>query len=64
MDSKEIYFTRADDGRGVSFEATLHMLDNNYFVFNLNIPFDRHLFRQKINVTGEWRKMCTSLCVD
>lgn len=46
-DFQQIYSTRADDGRGVSFEATLHMLDNNYFVSNLNIPFDRHFFRQK-----------------
>lgn len=41
------------------------MLDNNnYFVSNSNIHFERHLLDKKINVTGEWRKMSTSLCVE
>lgn len=49
------------DGKDASFEASLQVLDN-YFVPKSNIPFERHLFGQKIIVTGEWRK-CVPVCV-
>ena len=56
-----MYFSLASDGKDASFEATLQVLDN-YFVPKSNIPFERHLIGQKINVAGEWRK-CVPVCV-
>ena len=47
-----IYFTIAGDGGDVSFGATLQVLDN-YFVPKSNIPFERHLFWQISQESGE-----------
>ena len=45
MDAQKINFTIESDGGDVSFQATLQVLDYN-FAPELNIPFERHLFRK------------------
>ena len=52
MDAQKINFTIESDGGDVSFQATLQVLDYN-FVPELNIPFERHLFRKISQESGE-----------
>lgn len=52
MDAQKINFTIESDGGDVSFQATLRVLDYN-FVPELNIPFERHLFRKISQESGE-----------
>ena len=52
MDVQEIYFTLAADAESGSFEATVKVLDD-FFVLKTNVPFERHLFRQTVQESGE-----------
>ena len=52
MDVQEIYFTLAVDAESATFEATVKVLDD-YFVPKANVPFQRHLFRQIVQESGE-----------
>ena len=52
MDAQNINFTIESNGGDVSFQATLQVLDYN-FVPELNIPFERHLFRKISQESGE-----------
>ena len=52
MDVQEIYFTLAADAESATFEATVKVFDD-YFVPKTNVPFERHLFRQIVQESGE-----------
>ena len=52
MDVQEVYFTLAADAESATFEATVKVLDD-YFVPKTNVPFERHLFRQIVQESGE-----------
>ena len=52
MDVQEIYFTLAADAESATFKATVKVLDD-YFVPKTNVPFERHLFRQIVQESGE-----------
>ena len=45
MEVQEIYFTLTGEDGSVVFADTLKVLDD-YFIPKVNIPFERHLFRQ------------------
>ena len=52
MDVQEIYFTLAGEDGDASFDATLKVLDD-HFIPKANVPFERHLFRQISQESGE-----------
>jgi len=52
MDVQEIYFTLVADAESATFAATVKVFDD-YFVPKVNVPFERHLFRQIVQESGE-----------
>ena len=40
-----LFFTLVSDAEDKDYAATLKALDD-YFILNVNVPFERHLFRQ------------------
>ena len=52
LDLQELYFTLEPEDETNTFDECLSVLDN-YFVPKVNIPFERHLFRQMEQLSGE-----------
>ena len=52
LDVQEIYFTLAGEDASASFAATVKVLDDS-FIPKTNVPFERHLFRQIAQESGE-----------
>ena len=52
MAIQEIYFTLAAETESTNFPATVKVLDD-YFVPKTNISFERHLFGQNVQESGE-----------
>ena len=51
-DFQELYYTLIPEGEETSLEESFEVLDD-YFVPKVNVPFERHLFRQMSQVAGE-----------
>ena len=51
-DFQELYYTLISEGEEKSLEESFEVLDD-YFVPKVNVPFERHLFRQMSQVAGE-----------
>ena len=51
-DFQELYYTLIPEGEEKSLEESFEVLDD-YFVPKINVPFERHLFRQMSQVAGE-----------
>ena len=51
-DFQELYYTLIPEGEKKSLEESFEVLDD-YFVPKVNVPFERHLFRQMSQVAGE-----------
>ena len=54
IDFQELYYTLIPEGEEKSLEESFEVLDD-YFVPKVNVPFERHLFRQMSQVAGrQW----------
>ena len=52
MDVQENYFTLAADAESATFEETVKVLDDCFFL-KANVPFERPLFRQIVQESEE-----------
>ena len=50
IEVQDVYFTLVPGGEDKDYPATLKVLDD-YFIPKANVPFERHLFRQKSEET-------------
>ena len=52
IELQEIYYTLVAEDQDISFNDCVAVLDN-YFTLKVNVPFERHVFRQMQKMEGE-----------
>ena len=58
IELQEIYYTLASEDQDTSFNVCVAVLDN-YFTPKVNVPFERHVFRQMQKMEGgNYRSIC------
>ena len=58
IELQEIYYTLVSEDQDTSFNVCVAVLDN-YFTPKVNVPFERHVFRQMQKMEGgNYRSIC------
>ena len=61
IELQEIYYTLASEDQDTSFNVCVAVLDN-YFTPKVNVPFERHVFRQMQKMEGGTNDQLCAVC--